>query len=325
MPPSTPISSPAPSTTSKPANQAAPVVRPWIPPQAQTDPKLSNRDPRLNRVIPPAAPQPKEQPVGKKADAAMGSPALVPERSTQPDKPKIPRKEVIEDKSKSKSPSPMTKSVQSENKQTEVGTQKSDDPKKDPRLKKRPRDKADTKDEIKEKKRNVEKKEREEDARGGDTQRIAKGKLVNGSVTKHNLEESAEKDDLKSGGNARTHNRKRPYSRSRSRSPGTSPKRKERRSPKSRTRSSSLSPAPSHKAIKPRRLRADEPEHGKPGREERLVSKKNQSEGRRLKRPGEERHSESRDSHSPRSHDGGGKGNKDASHRWRSSWEENKQ
>lgn len=328
MPSSNQVSTPAaPSTASKPVSQAAPVVRPWIPPQTQTDPKPSTRDPRLNRTGPPAAPQPKEQPAGKKADAATtGSPALTPEKSTRPDKARTPRKEVLEEKSKSKSPSPMTKSLQNKNKPAEAEVQKSADPKKDPRLRKRTQDKSEAKvDELKEKKRCTDKKEREEAARGGEPQRFSKGRLVNGSVTKHDREASAEKVDFKAGGNARTHARKRTRSRSRSRSPATSPKRKDRRSPKSRARSNSLSPSPSHKAGKPRRVRADELEHGKPGREDRLAPKKNQSESRRSKRPAEERHGESRDSHSPRSHDGGGKDIKDAPHRWRSGWEENKQ
>lgn len=317
LPSSTPVSTPAPSTTPKPVVQAAPVVRPWIPPQTKSDPKPSTRDPRLNRVGPPATPQPKEPPAGKKTDVATtGSHVLTPEKSPRPDKARTQRKEVLE---KSKSPSPMTKSVPSKNKPVEL--EKSADLKKDPRLRKRTQDKSEAKDdELKEKKRCNDKKEREEVARGGEPQRFPKGRLVNGSLTKHDREES-EKADFKSGGNARTHARKR----TRSRSPAASPKRKDRRSPKSRARSSSLSPSPSHKASKPRRVRADELEHGKPSREDRLIPKKNQSESRRSKRPAEERHTESRDSHSPRSHDGGGKDTKDTPQRWRSGWEENKQ
>lgn len=330
IPTSTSVSTPAaPSTAQKPVSQTTPVVRPWIPPQTQADTKPSTRDPRLNRNGPPAAPQSKEQPAGKKADTTSAkSPALTPEKSTRPEKTKTQRKEVLEEKPKSKSPSPMAKSVQSKNKPVEAETQKSaDGAKKDPRLRKRTQDKtAEAKDdELKEKKRCTDKKEREEAARGAEPQRFNKGKLVNGSVTKHDREEFAEKVEFKTGGNARTHARKRTRSRSRSRSPATSPKRKDRRSPKNRARSSSLSPSPSHKPGKPRRVRADEPEHGKPGREDRLTPKKNQSESRRSKRPVEDRHSETRDSHSPRSHDGGGKETKEAPHRWRSGWEENKQ
>ncbi|XP_044077254.1 pre-mRNA cleavage complex 2 protein Pcf11 isoform X2 [Siniperca chuatsi] len=325
LPTSTPVSTPA---APKPVSQTAPVVRPWIPPQTQTDTKPPTRDPRLNRTGPPAASQPKEHPAGKKADTTTtGSPAATPEKSSRPDKARIPRKDVSEEKPKSKSPSPLAKSVQSKNKQVEAEIQKSaDGTKKDPRLRKRTQDKTGEAkdDELKEKKRCTDKKEREEAARAAEPARSSKGKLVNGSVTKHDREESAEKAEFKTGGNARTHARKRTRSRSRSRSPAASPKRKDRRSPKSRARSSSLSPSPSHKPGKPRRVRADELEHGKPSREDRLAPKKNQSESRRSKRPAEDRHSESRDSHSPRSHDGGSKETKDAPHRWRSGWEENK-
>ncbi|XP_070699253.1 pre-mRNA cleavage complex 2 protein Pcf11 [Pempheris klunzingeri] len=329
LPASTPASTPAASSmTPKPAAQTVPVVRPWIPPQTQTDTKPSTRDPRLNRPGPPAPSHPKEQPAGKKADTnATGSSALTPEKSSRSDKPRTPRKEAPEEKPKSKCPSPMAKSVQSKNKQPEAEIPKSaDSTKKDPRLRKRTQDKTgEAKDEeLKEKKRCTEKKEREEAARRAEPQRSSKGKLVNGSVTKHDRDESTDKADFKTGGNARTHARKRTRSRSRSRSPAASPKRKDRRSPKSRTRSSSLSPSPSHKPGKPRRVRGDEPEHGKPSREDRLAPKKNQSESRRSKRPADDRHPESRDSHSPRSHDGGGKETKDAPHRWRSGWEENK-
>lgn len=331
VPTSTPVSTPAASTAPKLVTQTAPVVRPWIPPQTQTDTKPSTRDPRLNRSGPPGGPQHKEQSAGKRADATTtGSSALAPEKLTRPDKARTQRKEVPEERPKSKSHSPMVKSVQSKNKHVEAEIQKSaEGTKKDPRLRKRTQEKMGEvkEDEQKEKKRCTDKKEREEAAaaRAVEPQRLPKGKLVNGSVTKHDREESTENVEFKTGGNARTHARKRTRSRSRSRSPAASTKRNDKRSPKSRARSSSLSPSPSHKLGKPRRIRADEPEHGKPGREDRLTPKKNQSESRRSKRPAEDRHSESRDAHSPRSHDGGSKENKDASHRWRSGWEENKQ
>lgn len=311
---------------SKPVAQATPVIRPWIPPQTQTDPKTAMRDPRLNRTGPPAPPQPKEVPLGKKVDAApTKSASLTPEKSAGPDRNRTPRKEVLEEKSKS--PSPLTKSLQNKNKHLETENQKSSDPKKDPRLKKRTSDKSNAKeDELKEKKRCTDKKEAEETARGGEMRRTSKGRVTNGSVNKQDRDSSADKDkDSKSGGNARTHARKRTRSRSRSRSPNISPKRKDRRSPKSRGRSTSLTPPPSHKLGKLRRVRADEPDHGKASRDERLAPKKNQSDSRRSKRTTQERHSEPRDSHSPRSHEGGNKDPKDAPHRWRSGWEENKQ
>ncbi|XP_053188224.1 pre-mRNA cleavage complex 2 protein Pcf11 [Scomber japonicus] len=311
------------------SSQTAPVVRPWIPPQ--TDPKPSTRDPRLNRSGPPTAPHPKEQSAGKKdGPPSTGSPALTPEKRpaekpVRPDKTRQPRKEIQEEK-KSKSPSPLAKNLQVKNKHGEAEAPKSaDGTKKDPRLRKRPQEKSGEakEDEQKEKKRCNDKKEREDALRASEPPRSNKPKLLNGSMPKHDRDEATDKPEFKAGGNARTHARKRTRSRSRSRSPASSPKRKDRRSPKSRARSSSLSPSPSHKPGKPRRIRADEPPHGKPGREDRLAPKKNQSESRRSKRPAEERHSESRDSHSPRGHDGAGK-DKDAPHRWRSGWEENK-
>nr|XP_020489062.1 LOW QUALITY PROTEIN: pre-mRNA cleavage complex 2 protein Pcf11 [Labrus bergylta] len=327
IPVSTPGSAPAVSAAQKPITQTAPVVRPWIPPQTQADTKPPTRDPRLNRIGPPAAPQPKEQHPGKKTDSTTtGSTTQTPEKN-RPEKARTPRKEALEEKPKSKPLSPMPKNVQNKSKQVEGEVQKSlEVTKKDPRLKKRTQDKSgETKDEeLKEKKRCTDKKEREEALRAAEPQRSNKGKLVNGSVSKHDRNESNDKPEFKTGGNARTHARKRTRSRSRSRSPAASPKRKDRRSPKSRTRSSSLSPSPSHKPGKPRRVRADEAEHGKPGREDRLTLKKNQSESRRSKRPAEERHSETRDSHSPRGHEGGAKETKEAPHRWRSGWEENK-
>ncbi|KAM7397428.1 hypothetical protein PAMA_005632 [Pampus argenteus] len=334
LPTAAPVSTAASSTSAaKPVSQTAPVVRPWIPPPTQTDTKPSTRDPRLNRSGPPAPPQAKEQPAGKKdSPPTIGSPALtpekrLPEKPVRPDKARTPKKEVLDEKPKPKSLSPMPKGIQSKNKHVETEGQKSaDSMKKDPRLRKRPQDKTGEAkdDELKEKKRCNDKKEREEAPRSAEPPKSNKQKLLNGSLAKHDHEESAEKAEFKTGGNARTHARKRTRSRSRSRSPTTSPKRKDRRSPKTRARSSSLSPSPSHKPGKPRRVRADEPLHGKPGREDRLAPKKSQSESRRSKRPTDDRHSETRDSHSPRSYDGGGKETKEAPHRWRSGWEENK-
>ncbi|XP_068600457.1 pre-mRNA cleavage complex 2 protein Pcf11 [Brachionichthys hirsutus] len=320
LPTSTPVSSPATqNVTPKPACQPVPAVRPRIPPQSQPDPKLSTRDPRLNRNGPPAVSQSKEHPAGKKA-TTTGSPALTPEKPGRPDRARLPRKEVLEEKPKSKSPSPLAKGLQNKNKPLDAEIQKpAESIKKDPRMRKRTQDKpGEAKvEEPQEKKRSMDKKDKEEAVQGGDPQRSSKGKLVNGSVTKQSREDLA---DLRSGGNARTHARKRTRSRSRSRSPGASPKRKDRRSPKSRTRSTSLSP--SHKASKPRRVRTDGQEHGKPGRDDRPNPKKNQSESRRTKRPAEDRHSEPRDP--PRNHDGSNKESKDAPHRWRSGWEDKK-
>uniref|UniRef100_A0A8C6MGF6 Pre-mRNA cleavage complex 2 protein Pcf11 n=1 Tax=Nothobranchius furzeri TaxID=105023 RepID=A0A8C6MGF6_NOTFU len=304
--------SPAPTASSS-LPKPDTVVRPWVPPQPQPDPKPSNRDPRLTRVVPPAAPQPKEQLAVKRESPALPPERRLPEKPTQLDKPGT-RKGFSDDKSKS--PSPLARSLNIQNKQLEAKFQKSTDgPRKDPRLKKRPQDKAGmSREDEQKKKRCSDKKDREEAPRGPDSLRVSKTKLVNGSVVTHDRNESSERPDFKTGGNARTHARKR----TRSRSPAGSPKRKDRRSPKSKTRS--RSPSPSHKPGKPQRIRAGDLQHGKPGRDERLGLKKNKSE-RRPKRLVEDHHSQSRDS--PRSHEGGSKEAKEA-HRWRSGWEENK-
>lgn len=322
------VSAPAQQTSvPPPGSQTTPVIRPWIPAQPETKP--TTRDPRLNRTGPAAPPQPKEQPTIKKDSPTVRGPAHTPEKrqpekTTRPEKAKTLRKEA-EEKPTLKSPSPMPKGGQNKSKHIETENLKpADATKKDPRLRKRTQDKAGEAkdDELKEKKRCSDKKEREEAACGSEPQRSTKGKLVNGSVSKHNREESIEKTEFKSGGNARTHARKRTRSRSRSRSPASSPKRKDRRSPKGRARSNSNSPSPSHKPSKARRARDNEPQHVKPSREDRLAPKKNLSESRRSKRPADDRHSESRDSHSPRVHDG--KEAKEPPHRWRSGWEESK-
>ncbi|CAI5642487.1 unnamed protein product [Oreochromis niloticus] len=308
LPAATAVStSSAASLAPKLISQPAPVVRPWVP--SQSDSKASVRDPRLNR--PPTGPPPVDQPATTKREP----PPTTGSHSLALEKARMQKKDAPQEKPKSKSPSPMAKSGPSKTKAAEAVLQSKDGTKKDPRLRKRTQDKlGEGKDsEQKEKKRCSDEKEREDAARGAEPQRF-KGKLVNGSVAKHERDKASDK----TAGNARTHARKRTRSRSRSRSPAGSPKRKDRRSPKGRARSSS--PSPLHKAGKPRRL---ELLHGKPSREDRPTPK-NQSESRRSKRPGEERHSETRDSHSPRSHEGGCKEVKDAPHRWRSGWEESK-
>lgn len=299
------------------------MIRPWVPLQTPTDTKGSTRDPRLNRTGPPPTAPPKDQLSARKdGPHPAGTPAITAEKKTS-EKPsrleraRPPRKDVVDEKSKSLTP--MAKNVLGKSKVVEMEHPKSSDGlKKDPRLRKRSQDKTgdNKEDETKDKKRCGDKKERDE-ARGPEPSRSNKAKLLNGSVTKHEREDAADKLDLKSGGNARTHARKR----SRSRSPTSSPKRKDRRSPKTRARSSSLSPSPSHKPGKPRRVRLDEPQHGKLIREDRTGPKKIQSD-RRTKRPADERHPDSREP--PRGHDGG-KETKETPHRWRSGWEDNKQ
>ncbi|XP_034033481.1 pre-mRNA cleavage complex 2 protein Pcf11 isoform X2 [Thalassophryne amazonica] len=333
----TPVSTTSGSTsTRKPVTQTPPAVRPRIPPQTdirprilpQTDIRTSVRDPRLNRSATPAPPQPKEQPAVRKDCLSAVSPIRMPEKRvpdkfTRPDKART-QKKMLEEKPKAKSLSPMMKNKQTKGAHLEAEKQKSEDPtKKDPRLRKRQHHKiGDAKtDEPKEQKRCIDKSDKEDAVQGAELQRTNKGKPVNGLVPKYNREESIDRIEYKSGGNARTHVRRRTRSRSRSRSPTSSPKRKDRRSPKNRAGGSSASPSPFHKSSKAKRARTEEPQHGPPLREDR--SKKNQSENRRAKRQPEDRHSDSRDSHSPRSYDGI-KETKEPAHRWRSGWEENK-
>ncbi|KAM9408152.1 pre-mRNA cleavage complex 2 protein Pcf11-like [Pholidichthys leucotaenia] len=272
-------------TMTPPVSQPIPMVRPWIPPQTQADPKPPTRDPRLNHGAAPPPPKQESQTPAESQTAA-------PEKPTHLDKARTARRE----DDKSKSPSPMAKGVQNRPRPMEAEPQKTiDGPKKDPRLKKRPQEKSgDPKDnELKKRK------EREEGSPpwGVEPQR-AKGKLVNGAVTKHDRDEAANKVDLKTGGNAQTHARKRSGSRS------PSPKRKERHSPPKRPRSSSS--FPTQRTTKPRQDGKDHP------------PQKNQSESRRPKRVGEEHHLDTRDSYS---HEGGAK---EMPHRWRSGWEDNK-
>ncbi|KAM9332766.1 LOW QUALITY PROTEIN: pre-mRNA cleavage complex 2 protein Pcf11-like [Pholidichthys leucotaenia] len=275
----------------KPVSQPVPMVRPWISPQTQANPKPPTRDPRLNRA---AALPPKQE-----SQTPAGSQTVAPGKPVRLDKAGTARRE--DDKLMARSLSVMAKGVQNRPRPMEAEPQKTTDgPKKDPRLKRRPQEKSgDPKDDELKKR-----KEREEGPPpwGAEPQR-AKGKLasVNGAVTKHDRDEAANTVNLKTGGNARTHARKH----SRSRSP--SPRRKERRSPKKHPRSSS--PSPTQRTTKPRREGKDR------------LPLKNQAESRRPKRVVEERRLDTRDSHSTRGHEGGAK---ETPHRWRSGWEDNK-
>ncbi|KAM6986999.1 pre-mRNA cleavage complex 2 protein Pcf11 [Aplochiton taeniatus] len=330
--PAPPVVPPVVTNVRQPAAVVRPRVPPPQPPASQAEAKPLTRDPRINRPGLPMA-HPKEAVIAKKDGQTPEKHA--PEKSGRPEKQtRPPKKEPTEEKQKTKSVSPMGKGVQAKTRHPELETQKpSPDPvKKDPRIRKHVPEKSDAKEEevvsVREKKRGVERDREESGARGsqGPQRSGARGgKMANGSVSRKHDRLLEEKSRLETGGNARTNARKRTRSRSRSRSP-TSPKRKERRSPKSRSRSDSLSPSPSQK---PGKLRApggkhahpeDSPQHGKP-REDRVAPKKTPLEPRRTKRPGEERHSEARDPHSPRGHSDG---KETKENRWRSGWEESK-
>lgn len=298
----------------------------WSQPPAD---KPSNRDPRLNRASASSV-NTKEQGPFRKESQVTRPVVNVPERRAPvpPERPsklmRIPKKDTsaTDEKAKSKSVSPLSKGVLHKSKDSEPEHPKTlDVNKKDPRLRKQMHEKADLKEEeVKEKKRSTERKEREDVGKGAELQRSSnsRGRLVNGSLSKHDRFDSFQKPDLKA---SKTNIRKR--SRSRSRSPSQhSPKRKDRRSPKRRTRS--ITP-PQKSSVKTRQLsKHNEDDHQQANvREDRSVPKKNLPEPRRLKRLLEDRIPEHRDVQLQRVSPAEHKSTKDIK-RWRSGWEESK-
>ncbi|XP_072317852.1 pre-mRNA cleavage complex 2 protein Pcf11 isoform X2 [Eucyclogobius newberryi] len=273
------LSAPAPASSAPAPASSAPAPAPSAPAPAI-------RDPRLNR------------PTSKELKNEVSSSAAADrkhfEKHGKVERARAPRPDAL-DKSKSKSPSPLTKSVPSRN-------NKSLEEKKDPRLKKRTQEKPENDDPREKRKREDDSKDLEDLKKKRD-EASKKSKLENGSM--------ATKEDFKLGGNARTHARKR------SRSPDSlSPKRntgrggskeKDRRSPKSSCRARSSSPSP-HKGQKNPRARS---------REDRGVSGLKKSLNDRRKRGPDDRDS-------PRGHDPASKESKDAAHRWKSGWEDTK-
>ncbi|XP_066555466.1 pre-mRNA cleavage complex 2 protein Pcf11 isoform X2 [Amia ocellicauda] len=318
------------SGTSKPApvgkvihQTTVQVDKPCFP--QQQDVKILTRDPRLNRTGQQPT-QVKEQVPNKKDSHSSGSVLNTAERKanassekqSKQEKKSMKRESIVEEKPKSKSPSPLNKSLQGKSKSSDLENIKVPElNKRDPRLRKHLHDKTDVKeDEIKEKKRFIDKKERDDMSKASEHRfSNARSKLSNGAVNKH---ESSEKQDSKL---SKSNVRKR--SRSRSRSPLLhSPKRKDRRSPKRRPRSISSSPPKSGKGRLSggRHAHTEEFMQHTNAREERNTPKKNISDPRRPKRSLEERGSECRDSHSPRLPSE----LKENAKRWRSGWEENK-
>ncbi|XP_017575362.2 pre-mRNA cleavage complex 2 protein Pcf11 [Pygocentrus nattereri] len=290
-------------------------------PSAAAD-KMSTRDPRLNRATTTSI-NTKEQATYKKETQNTASVNAVEKRPVSTERPsklmRIPKKDTsaTEEKAKSKSVSPSSKGILNKNKDFELEhTKTSDVNKKDPRLRKQIHEKADPKeDDMKEKKRS-EKKERDDSLKGTEQQRSAnsRGKLVNGSLNKHERLETFQKQEIKVN---KANLRKR--SRSRSRSPAAhSPKRKERRSPKRRARSIT----PPSKFGKGRQLskhlHSEDAVQQSNVREDRNTPKKSIAEQRRLKRPLEHREGQTQRA-SPAEH----KSTKDGK-KWRSGWEENK-
>lgn len=293
--------------------------------QSQAD-KPPNRDPRLNRASAPSA-NTKEQGTFRK-ESHVTPPVFNEKRvPVPPERPsklmRIPKKDTsaTDEKAKSKSVSPISKGVLHKSKDVEPEHPKTlDGHKKDPRLRKQLHEKTDLKEEdVKEKKKNAERKDREDTGKGSEPQRSSnsRGKLVNGSLNKHDRFDAFQKQDIKG---SKTNIRKR--SRSRSRSPlQHSPKRKDRRSPKRRTRSIT----PPLKSGKARQLSKHTEDNNQPAnvREDRSAPKKTVSETRRLKRLLEERTPEHRDVQPQRVLPVERKSAKDIK-RWRSGWEENK-
>ncbi|KAI4877910.1 hypothetical protein NFI96_017407 [Prochilodus magdalenae] len=299
--------------------------KPWPPAPAD---KLSTRDPRLNRAT-AASQSTKEQGTYKKENHVAPSGNTTEKRPAPLERPsklmRIPKKDnsATEEKAKSKSMSPSSKGVLTKSKDFDFERTKTFDlNKKDPRLRRQTHEKADPKeDDLKEKKRSSEKKERDDAAKGTEQQRStnSRGKLANGSLSKHERLESFQKQEIKV---SKANIRKR--SRSRSRSPlAHSPKRKDRRSPKRRTRSIT----PPSKSGKGRQLskhpHGEDPLQQSNVREDRSTLKKNVSEQRRLKRPLDDRLLDHRDAQLQRALPADHKSAKDAK-KWRSGWEENK-
>uniref|UniRef100_A0A8B9KJZ5 Pre-mRNA cleavage complex 2 protein Pcf11 n=1 Tax=Astyanax mexicanus TaxID=7994 RepID=A0A8B9KJZ5_ASTMX len=324
-------STPHPPASAQVQFDAAPVVsqpphashtKSW--PSAPAE-KVSTRDPRLNRAA-TSSQNTKDQVTYKKESQLTATVNVLEKKPVATERPsklmRIPKKDTsgTEDKAKSKSASPSSKTVLNKSKDFELEHVKTSDlNKKDPRLRKQMHEKIDQKeDDVKEKKRS-EKKDREEPVKSTELQRStnSRGKLVNGSLNKHERLETFQKQDIKvSKANIRRR------SRSRSRSP-ISPKRKDRRSPKRRPRSIT----PPSKSGKGRQL--NKHPHNEDSvqqantREDSRIPKKSVSEQRRLKRPLDDRVNEHRDSQAQRISPAEHKGPKDAK-RWRSGWEENK-
>lgn len=303
----------------------APQTKPWLPAPSE---KLSTRDPRLNRAV-----NAKEQVMHKKdsqvtpsfLNASEKRGQVSAERPSKLEKLRIPKKDNsnVEEKPKSKSMSPSGKGIlfrprgmESEHpKAAEVN-------KKDPRLHKQMHERTDSKDEdVREKKRSSEKKDRDEAVKNLDHQKSSstRGKLINGSLNKHERLETFLKQEIKVN---KANVRKR--SRSRSRSPPLhSPKRKERRSPPKRKTRSITPPPKSGKARLSKHPHNDDAFPQSSVRDERNT-KKSAPESRRSKRPLEDRTADQKDGPQQRISPAEHKDTKDGK-RWRSGWEENKQ
>uniref|UniRef100_A0A672LWR7 Pre-mRNA cleavage complex 2 protein Pcf11 n=1 Tax=Sinocyclocheilus grahami TaxID=75366 RepID=A0A672LWR7_SINGR len=306
----------------------APQTKPWLPAPSE---KMSTRDPRLNRPGATAV-NAKEQVMHKKESQVTPNfpktsekrGPVSAERQIKLEKLRIPKKDnsAIEEKPKSKSVSPSGKCILVRPRGMESEHSKTAElNKKDPRLHKQMHDRTDSKDDdVREKKRSLEKKEKDEGVKNLDHQKSSstRGKLINGSLNKHERLETFLKQEIKVN---KANVRKR--SRSRSRSPPLhSPKRKERRSsPKRKTRS--ITPPPkSGKARISKHQHNDDAFPQSSLRDERST-KKSAPEPRRPKRPLDDKPAVQKDGLQQRIFPAEHKDTKD-SKRWRSGWEESK-
>uniref|UniRef100_A0A671KH58 Pre-mRNA cleavage complex 2 protein Pcf11 n=1 Tax=Sinocyclocheilus anshuiensis TaxID=1608454 RepID=A0A671KH58_9TELE len=306
----------------------APQTKPWLPAPSE---KMSTRDPRLNRPGATAV-NAKEQVMHKKESQVTPNfpktsekrRPVSAERQIKLEKLRIPKKDnsAIEEKPKSKSVSPSGKCILVRPRGMESEHSKTAElNKKDPRLHKQMHDRTDSKDDdVREKKKSLEKKEKDEGVKNLDHQKSSstRGKLINGSLNKHESFETFLKQEIKVN---KANVRKR--SRSRSRSPPLhSPKRKERRSsPKRKTRSITP-PSKSGKARISKHQHNDDAFPQSSLRDERST-KKSAPEPRRPKRPLDDKPAVQKDGPQQRIFPAEHKDTKD-SKRWRSGWEESK-
>uniref|UniRef100_A0A8C1RZQ0 PCF11 cleavage and polyadenylation factor subunit n=1 Tax=Cyprinus carpio TaxID=7962 RepID=A0A8C1RZQ0_CYPCA len=306
----------------------APQIKPWLP---ATSEKMSTRDPRLNRPGATAV-NAKEQVMHKKEsrvtpnfpNASEKRGQVLAERQSKLEKLRIPKKDnsAVEEKPKSKSVSPSGKGMVVRPRGMESEHSKTVElNKKDPRLHKQMHDRTDSKDDdVREKKRSSEKKDKDEGVKNLDHQKSSstRGKLINGSLNKHERLETFLKQEIKVN---KANVRKR--SRSRSRSPLLhSPKRRERHSPPKR-KTRSITPTPKSGKVRISKVPHNDDAFPQSSLRDERSTKKSAPELRRSKRPLDDRPADQKDGPQQRIFPAEHKDTKDGK-RWRSGWEENK-
>ncbi|KTG33851.1 hypothetical protein cypCar_00003667 [Cyprinus carpio] len=306
----------------------APQIKPWLP---ATSEKMTTRDPRLNRPGATAV-NAKEQVMHKKEsrvtpnfpNASEKRGQVLAERQSKLEKLRIPKKDnsAVEEKPKSKSVSPSGKGMLVRPRGMESEHSKTVElNKKDPRLHKQMHDRTDSKDDdVREKKRSSEKKDKDEGVKNLDHQKSSstRGKLINGSLNKHERLETFLKQEIKVN---KANVRKR--SRSRSRSPLLhSPKRRERHSPPKR-KTRSITPTPKSGKVRISKVPHNDDAFPQSSLRDERSTKKSAPELRRSKRPLDDRPADQKEGPQQRIFPAEHKDTKDGK-RWRSGWEENK-